>query len=64
MAEAPEARVLLEQAGAPRLLHYIHQKAASGQLKRAAAQAIRQCAFKHYPYGLLPSEDMPAEGQS
>ena len=49
VAEAPEARILLERAGAPELLAHIHQRAESGQLKRSAAEAIRQCRFKCFP---------------
>ncbi len=35
-------------------LNAIFEGAASEPLKRSAAHAIRQCRFKHLPYGLLP----------
>lgn len=51
VAEAPEGRELLQQAGAPlrKKLALIHKEAEQGQLKRAAAEAIRQCRFTCFP---------------
>lgn len=54
VAEAPEAREVLAGCGAAAKLTAIFEGAASEPLKRSAAHAIRQCGFKHLPYGLLP----------
>ncbi|KAG2490634.1 hypothetical protein HYH03_011025 [Edaphochlamys debaryana] len=54
VAEAPEAREALAKCGASAKLHHIFDNATSEPLKRSAAQAIRQCRFKHLPYEVLP----------
>ncbi|GLC34015.1 40S ribosomal protein S14-B (RP59B) [Pleodorina starrii] len=54
VAEAPEAREILAECGAAPKLQRIFEGAVSEPLKRSAAQAIRQCRFKHLPYEVLP----------
>ncbi|PNW73066.1 hypothetical protein CHLRE_14g617500v5 [Chlamydomonas reinhardtii] len=54
VAEAPEARAILVASGAGPKLQHIFETATVEVVKRAAAQAIRQCRFKHLPYEVLP----------
>lgn len=60
VAEAPEARAELAKAGAEAKLGSIFQGAVgSDAMKRSAAQAIRQCRFKNWPYEVLPGARAP-----
>ncbi len=55
VCEAPEARPLMHEGGVVEALGAIHQlPGASDMLRHSAAQAIRQCGFKHLPYEVLP----------
>lgn len=53
VAEAPEARPVLAEAGVQAALTHIHDASTSEVLKRSSAQALRQCGFKHLPYDVL-----------
>jgi hypothetical protein len=63
VAEAPESRPVLVEHGAPQALLAIHSKAGTQDtpLKRSAAQALRQCGFKHLPFDVLRGRQIPEE---
>jgi hypothetical protein len=63
VAEAPEARPVLVKHGAPEALLAIHSKAGveDTPLRRSAAQALRQCGFKHLPFDVLRGRQIPEE---
>jgi hypothetical protein len=62
VAEAPEARPVLSELGAPMKLLAIHEgtgEESDTPLRRSAAQALRQCGFKHLPFDVLRGRTLP-----